>query len=271
MERLRSWTTLLPRLGAALAVILSGALLRPIPSQAAARPSPVVTQLYLTTDQAYAAFDPLHAVAPPDVNHFAPAVEYLAAYFSFAGAQAGKTSFRVDFITGGKTVRRGESHRLTTTAGRYLLDVPGVGLHAPGKYLAVIYLGTRRAAATVFWLVRPPAVRVAYLITAAAWSRFHPTKPARPAHAGTIKRGTKQLAVYLEYAGAAHGATIAVVIYDRYGRYSASSGTHPLPRLPNGSDALPLTAASGAFPAGLYRADVYLDGVLAASLPWRAR
>ncbi|MGH2409915.1 MAG: hypothetical protein ACRDGS_06030, partial [Chloroflexota bacterium] len=112
MERPRSWRTMLPRFATVLVVVLAGSLARPGPSQAAARhsrsqaaaPNPAVTQLYLTTDQAFTAFEPRHAVAPPMVNHFSPAVDYLAAYFSFTGASAGKTTFRVDLLTGGKTV-----------------------------------------------------------------------------------------------------------------------------------------------------------------------
>lgn len=279
MERSRSWTTMIPRYTAALALLLVGTLTRPGSSQAAAHPKPThaaphgpaVTQLYLTTDQAFTAFEPRHAVAPPIVNHFSPAVDYLAAYFSFSGAGAGKTTFRVDFLTGGKTVRRGESHRLTTVRGTYLLDLPGASLRRPGKYLAEVYLGTRRAATTVFWLIRAPRARVAYLITGAAFARYHPAKPTRPARAGMLKAGMKELGMYVEYAGAIRGDTISMVVYDHYGRLSASSGTHALPRKGNDSDAVLLRPASGAFPAGIYRADLYLDGVLAVSVPWRAR
>jgi hypothetical protein len=32
-----------------------------------------------------------------------------------------------------------------------------------------------------------------------------------------------------------------------------------------------LPAASGAYPKGIYRADVYVDGALVLSLPWVAR
>ena len=279
MEQPRSWRTMVPRYTAALVLILVGTLTRSVPSQAAARPrpthaaphSPAITQLYLTTDQAFTAFEPRHAVAPPMVDHFSPAVEYLATYFSFSGASAGKTTFRVDFLTGGKTVRRGDSHRLTTSKGTYLLDLPGVSLRRPGKYLAEVYLGTRRAATTVFWLIRTPRARVAYLITGAAFARYRPAKPTRPARTGKLKAGMKELGMYVEYTGAIRGDTISMVVYDHYGRLSASSGTHALPRKGNGSDAVLLRPSSGAFPAGIYRADLYLDGVLAISIPWRAR
>ncbi|HEY8283747.1 MAG TPA: hypothetical protein VIJ28_05125 [Chloroflexota bacterium] len=277
MERSRSWITMVPRVAAIL--VLVGTMVHSSPSQAAGRPAPsrpasrgpAVTQLYLTTDQAFLAFEPRHAVAPPMVNHFPPAVEYLAAYFSFAGAKAGKTTYHVDFLTGGKTVRRGASHRLTTATGSYLLDLPGLSLRRPGKYLAEVYLGARRAATTVFWLIRTPRAHVAYLITGAAFARFHPAKPTRPARTGKLLAGMKQLGMYVEYTGAIRGDTISMAVYDHYGRLSASSGTHALPRRPNGADAVLLRPASGSFPAGIYRADLYLDDVLVVSVPWRAR
>ena len=256
---------------AALTLIGGGALHGVQAARAAAPVGPRINLAYLTTDQAFNAFDPSHAVAPPAVTHFPLGVQYVALYFSFKAALAGKTTFHVNFLSNDKALRRGETHPLSSADGTYLLDLPGTARLRPGEYQAAVYLGTHRAATTNFWIVTTPIVRTAYLIGSAAFAHFDAKHPAAPARSGPVKAGTKQVGVYVAYRAAVRGDTLAATVYDRYGRLAASVAARPLLHTPSGEVALLLSPTGGSYPAGVYRIDISMAGAVAASVPWQAR
>jgi hypothetical protein len=150
------------------------------------------------------------------------------------------------------------------------LDLPGTARLAPGEYQAAVYLDTHRAATIDFWIVKTPIVRSAYLIDGTAVTGFNGKHPVAPAHAGTVKAGTKQVGIYVSYRGAEAGATLGVAVYDQYGRQVASIGSAPLAHHPTGMLALLLKPTSGSYPAGAYRTDLYMGGAVTASIPWKA-
>ncbi|MGH2346027.1 MAG: hypothetical protein ACRDG4_12430, partial [Chloroflexota bacterium] len=170
-----------------------------------------------------------------------------------------------------KAVRRGQIHPLGSADGTYLLDLPGTARLSPGKYQAALYLDAHRAATTNFWIEKTPIVRAAYLIGPVALARYNTKHPATPARSGPVKAGTKQVGVYLRYGAATRGTTLAVAVYDRYGRLAASVPTRSLTHAPTGALALALNPLAGKYPAGTYRIDLSLDGAVVASVHWRAR
>jgi hypothetical protein len=256
---------------AALVLVGGGALHSVGTVRAAAHAGPAVSLAYLTTDQAFIAFDPLHAVAPPAVTHFPTDVQYVAMYFSFTGAVAHKTTFHVNLLRNNKALRRGLVHPLASADGTYLLDVPGTARLAAGEYQAAVYLDTHRAFTTNFWIVKTPIVRAAYLIDGTAVTRFNAKHPVTPARAGTVKAGTKQVGVYVSYRAAAKGSTLGVAVYDQYGTQVAAVGSATLVHHPTGAVALLLKPTAGSFPVGIYRIDLYMSGAVTMSIPWRAR
>jgi hypothetical protein len=256
---------------AALTLLGGGALYGEGSARAAATAGPTISLDYLTTDQAFNAFDPSHALAPPPVTHFPLGVQYVAIYFSFKGAVAGKTTFHVNFLKNDTALRRGEVHPLRSVDGTYLLDLPGTGRLTAGDYQAAVYLDAHRAATTNFSIVKTPIVRSAYLIDGTAVIRFNVKHPVVPARAGSVKAGTKQVGVYVSYRAAVHGDTLAIAVYDRYGRPVASIGSTTLTHHPTGALALLLKPTSGSYPAGIYRIDIVLDGAVTRSVPWQAR
>lgn len=256
----------------AVLTLLGGFLLQtPARAGAAAPPRPAISMVYLTTDQAYDAFDPLHAVAPPAVTHFPLSVQYVAIYFSFKAAKAGKTTFHVNFLKNNKAVRRGEIHPLSSADGTYLLDLPGTARLKQGKYQAALYLDAHRAATTDFWIEKTPIVRAAYLIGPVALARYNTKHPVAPTRSGPVMAGTKQVGLYLRYGAAKKGTTLAVAVYDHFGRLAASVPTRTLAHAPTGAVALALNPSAGKYPAGSYRIDISLDGAVAVSVPWKAR
>ncbi len=260
-----------PALVLATLTLLGGGAIRGERIARAARAAgPTISLDYLTTDQAFNAFDPTHAYAPPAVTHFPVDVQYVALYFSFKGAVAHKTTFHVNFLKNDTAVRRGEVHPLASPDGTYLLDVPGTGRLAPGEYQAAVYLDSHRAETTNFWIVKTPIVRSAYLIDGTAVTGFNAKHPVAPAHAGSIKAGTRQVGIYVSYRAAVAGDTLGVAVYDRYGRQVASIGSAALVHHPTGMLALLLKPTLGSYPAGAYRIDLYMGGAVTASIPWKA-
>jgi hypothetical protein len=256
----------------AVLTLLGGVLLQtPVRAGAAAPPRPAISMVYLTTDQAYDAFDPRHGVAPPAVTHFPRAVQYVAIYFSFKAAKAGKTTFHVNFLKNNKAVRRGEIHPLSSADGTYLLDLPGTAHLKQGKYQAAIYLDAHRSATTDFWIEKTPIVRAAYLIGPVALARYNTRHPTAPTRSGPVKAGTKQVGVYLRYGAAKKGTILAAAVYDHYGRLAATVPTRTLAHAPTGAVALALNPSAGKYSAGTYRIDISLDGAVAVSIPWKAR
>jgi hypothetical protein len=252
-------------------ILLGAGALQSAATMRAAPAGPTISLDYLTTDQAFAAFDPTHAYAPPAVSHFPTGVQYVALYFSFTGAVAHKTTFHVNFLKNNSAVRRGEIHPLDSADGTYVLDLPGTARLAPGEYQAAVYLDTHRAGTTNFWIVKTPTVRSAYLIDGTAVTKFNVKHPVAPAHAGAVKAGVKQVGIYVSYRAAVAGATLGVAVYDQYGRQVAAIGSSALVHRPTGMLALLLKPTSGSYPAGAYRIDLYMSGAVTTSIPWRAR
>ncbi len=255
---------------AALSPIAGSALHGEGTVQAAKPTGPTISLDYLTTDQAFNAFDPTHAYAPPAVTHFPIGVQYVSLYFSFAGAVAHKTTFHVNLLKDAAALRRGKVHPLGSADGTYLLDVPGTARLAVGEYQAAVYLDAHRAATTNFWIVKTPIVRSAYLIDGTAVAKFNAKRPVAPAHVGSVTAGTKQVGVYVSYRAAAQGDTLGVAVYDRYGRQVASIGSATLVHHPTGTLVFLLKPTSGSYPAGPYRIDLYMGGAVTASIPWQA-
>ncbi len=235
------------------------------------RPAVPTASIYTTTDAAYSAFDPLHAVPPPMVSRFPTSVRYLAVWIAFTGATAHKMTFRVDFVQGKRIVRRGDRYPVSSSSGRYVLDMPSDGLLHQGSYKAVLHLGNRSAASTWFSLIPTPRVSVAYMIRSTALGRPTAKGNTRPPGTAWYPAKSARVGVYLAYQGASRSNRISAAIYDRYGRLSYQSPARPLQPAPRGAIGLMLPAASGAYPKGIYRTDVYVDGALVLSLPWVAR
>jgi hypothetical protein len=99
------------------------------------------------------------------------------------------------------------------------------------------------------------------------------TKPGSPApaKAGTFPANVTRVGIYYEYTGASGKDIYYGAVYDKLGKMVHRSLNHPFQYKPNGAVALILPADSGAYPAGSYRADIYIDGALATSVPWTAK
>src|SRR5579871_1473019 len=133
--RVRTWRL------AAFAMLIAAPVAGGGATARAASGATTITALYMSTDAAFAAYNPGHPIPPPRVAAYPLDVRYLALYFSYAGLRPRDALCNADITRNGLLVRHGALHALHGAAGRFMLDLPANGLLHAGRYQAVLHLG----------------------------------------------------------------------------------------------------------------------------------
>lgn len=232
-----------------------------------------VITMYLSSDAAFHTFDrnPSHAVAPPRVSKYPTGVQYIAAYFEYAGVSPGKTTFHVDYAQGRTVVRTGQMHTLGYGAGSQMLELPAQGYLSKGVYQAKLYVDGALATSTSFSLIRAPSITSSYMITGKEFDNFDTKSGKKPARIAGFPANVARVGIYYEYQGATDKDSYYGAVYDKNGKLVHRSHDHPYQYRPAGDLVLILPADSGAYPAGTYRTDIYINQAPVTSVTWTAK
>lgn len=239
---------------------------------------PTITTFYAATKAAYDAWNATTSTAhPPRTNAFPSGTTVVTFYFEFAGTKANSTLFKivVHDHAGAVFVTHGP-YTLNLAAGLHMssVDAPTGKTYPDGAYTADLTVNGAVMAATGFTVGTKTAVAMAfYAATKAAADAWYATNSTAPPQQTTVfPVGTTAVAFYFHVKGAAVNRTQdKIVVRAQSGAVVATHGPFvlqyadgyymPLVSMPSHAD----------YPGGVYRADLLLDGVVAASTTFTVR
>ncbi len=229
-----------------------------------------IVSMYMTTEQAYEAYNSSNAAAPPIVEAFPQGVASVGFYLHYRGATV-KASYRVGFVHNGTEVRHGALHSFDRVAGETVLSIPADALQAKGAYKATLYVNDAAIKTVGFSVITTPTIDKGYMITAKAWEAFSATSKTAPSKSTSFAAGVARVGAYFSYTGMAKADVYFVAVYDANGTRAHRSLNHTAQYVPNGAVAIILPADAGSYPRGKYRTDLYVNGAMVKSVPWSTR
>jgi hypothetical protein len=227
---------------------------------------------YMTTYEAFNAFNSDNSDAPPKVTAYPEGVAYVGFYFHYRGMKPKKDTFRVGFTYNGGEVRHGTVHTFDSDAGQEVLAIPADNIHLFGPYKATLYIDNAATKSVSFKVIVTPKITEAYMITAKAWEAFGPNSKNDPSPTVTFAAGVARVGAFFSYTGMVKADVHSVAVYNSAtGNQVHRSDDTTAQYVPDGAIAIILPADAGAYPKGKYRTDLYIDNAMVKSITWTAK
>jgi hypothetical protein len=231
-----------------------------------------IVSSYMTTDEAFNAYNAKSTEAPPTVQAFPVGVDNYGYYFHYRGMKPKKDTFRVGFTSKGGEVRHGAVHTFDDAAGEETLAIPSDTMQQPGSYKATLYIDDKSAQSVSFKVIVTPKITSAYMITEKAWEAFGSSSKSNPAKMSSFAAGVARVGVFISYTGMAKTDVHYVGVYNNAnGSQVHRSDDATSQYVPSGAVAIALPDDAGSYPKGTYRTDIYIDYAMVKSITWTVK
>ncbi len=238
----------------------------------AQRTSYQISASYMTTEEAFNAYNAKSTEPPPQVQAYPVGVANVGFYFHYSGMKANKDTFRVGFTAKNAEVRHGSLHTFDGEAGEETLAIPAATMQRLGSYKATLYIDNVAAKSAGFKVIVTPKVSKAYMITEQQWQAFGPTSKNDPPAAASFAAGVSRVGVFYSYTGMAKTDVHYVGVYNNANGSQLHRSDDNTPQyVPSGALAILLPADAGRYPKGAYRTDLYIDHAMVKSITWAVK